>query len=532
MLPKLRLNTKQSSRDSIRNILVALYFLALSENGIALQLGAPVNKCLAFCPTLPFQPTSKRQTTCISPISEFSLDRRSDIPNSRRTMKLHAISSSDDQDVYPDNEEVDFGSYAYEDDDYEDRQSALRSLKEQDEDKNKTPEDEEDEMSRRARIRRRVTELARNIIIKPISYAAPMPQAIASVLKDATLGALDMAVEEVIGRRGSRKIGKNSAGQLSPVTSFNVKDVDVTALIEEAFQPLENSLQEMEDALKKARSAFNQAKLDAIDAVGAVQAAAIAHAEGAATAVAAAEEKVIADIIYNYAAEASDVNVSALNFNDVEWTSESAEMAPPFLDEQQCLVPGEPVVRVEKAPENSRRIYAGIDIMTSTDDVWNVLTDYQNLQKAVPNLVVNDVLELYNYDKNYKGLDNIVIDGSKPEEVQCQELSKQMKGALLRQVGGARVAGIQFSARTTLEVREWPHGLPDFAHFRDEMWQGKSRKQRADEYAKVKLQRYRFPRPFALSSLTEETLEDIGIVSMYTLKGIVDLTTRKSRSNV
>jgi hypothetical protein len=31
-----------------------------------------------------------------------------------------------------------------------------------------------------------------------------------------------------------------------------------------------------------------------------------------------------------------------------------------------------------------------------------------------------------------------------------------MKGAVLRQVGGAKVVGINFSARTTLEVREWP----------------------------------------------------------------------------
>jgi hypothetical protein len=65
----------------------------------------------------------------------------------------------------------------------------------------------------------------------------------------------------------------------------------------------------------------------------------------------------------------------------------------------------------------------------------------------------------------------------------------------------AKVAGIKFSARTTLEVREWPQGLPDFAHFYDEMWDGQSRKERAKDYAKVKLERYRFPRPFAISKL-------------------------------
>ena len=52
------------------------------------------------------------------------------------------------------------------------------------------------------------------------------------------------------------------------------------------------------------------------------------------------------------------------------------DMAPPFINEDECLVPGEPVVRVEKAPQNSRRIFAGIDIPASVDDVWELLTEY------------------------------------------------------------------------------------------------------------------------------------------------------------
>jgi hypothetical protein len=43
--------------------------------------------------------------------------------------------------------------------------------------------------------------------------------------------------------------------------------------------------------------------------------------------------------------------------------------------------------------------------------------------------------------------------------------------------------------------------LPDFAHFADEIYQGKQRDARAREYSKVQLRRYRFPRPFAISSL-------------------------------
>jgi hypothetical protein len=201
--------------------------------------------------------------------------------------------------------------------------------------------------------------------------------------------------------------------------------------------------------------------------------------------VAAAEEKVIADI------------GSSLSLHDVDFS----DMAPPFLDETQCLVPGEPVVRVEKAPENSRRIFAGVDIMASVDDVWKVLTDYGNLQKVVPNLVVNEVLALYDGDPSVVSSGHQVLDQAKPADAQCKEISKQMRGALLRQVGGAKVAGINFSARTKLEVREWPAGMPDFAHFNDEVWEGKSRQLRAKEYSKVRLQRYSFPRPFAISSL-------------------------------
>lgn len=115
----------------------------------------------------------------------------------------------------------------------------------------------------------------------------------------------------------------------------------------------------------------------------------------------------------------------------------------------------------------------------------------------VPNLVVNKVLNLY----EGVPLDSIKYDKSAPAEVQCKQLAEQMKGSLLKQVGGAKVAGINFSARTTLEVREWPQGMPDFAHFSDDMWGGKSRETRAKDCQQIKLTRYRFPRPFALSSL-------------------------------
>lgn len=115
----------------------------------------------------------------------------------------------------------------------------------------------------------------------------------------------------------------------------------------------------------------------------------------------------------------------------------------------------------------------------------------------IPNLVVNKVLYLYDGEPP----DSASFDVDAPEKIQCKQLAEKMKGAKLKQVGGTKVAGINFSARTTLEVREWPQGMPDFAHWNDAMWMGKSRETRAKEYRKIKPTRYRFPRLFALSSL-------------------------------
>lgn len=213
-----------------------------------------------------------------------------------------------------------------------------------------------------------------------------------------------------------------------------------------------------------------------------------------------------------------------LSYDDVDWSmANAADMAPPYINENECLIPGEPVVRVEKAPQNSRRIFAGIDIPSaSVDDVWRLLTDYPNLQRVVPNLVVNEVLELLYppatddvtinllWNKTEFDLDDVAA--------RCQTLSSRMNGAILRQVGGAKVAGINFSARTTLEVREWPSGMPDFIGIVN----GTIRShQLLRESSGRKLKRYVFPRPFALSSLPhrdismQSVLDDDGEFRMY-----------------
>mmetsp|Transcript_15566 Transcript_15566/g.33960 ORF Transcript_15566/g.33960 Transcript_15566/m.33960 type:complete len:589 (+) Transcript_15566:137-1903(+) len=378
-------------------------------------------------------------------------------------------------------------------------------------------------------IRQRVGKLARQIVVRPISQAYSMPKAVAEVLKDATISAVDLAVEEVFASRNSNR-KKAATASIEPIGAtarlqerldqirtnrdatrkmsqsdktdaivFD-SDIDINAIVDEAFAPMEQSLNELEQALEQARKSHNLAKSQALQAMEAIQAAATAQAEAAITAVSRAEQVAERVALVDFYAQTNFVpeqeeDAIIRSLADVDFAT--SEMAPPFLDESSCLVPGEPVVRVEKAPENSRRIFAGIDIMADLEHVWNVLTDYENLEKVVPNLLVNDVLQLH----DGVPLEQVHVDRSKAENEQCQELAQQMKGAELRQVGGAKVVGINFSARTTLEVREWPQGLPDFAHFQDDVWEGKSRKERAKDYTQVPLERYQFPRPFAVSKL-------------------------------
>jgi hypothetical protein len=351
---------------------------------------------------------------------------------------------------------------------------------------------------RRRKIRSRVKELAKGLVTRPLALATtvPMPRAIAEILKEASLAAVEQ-VDEVIHRNSL----DNKDQALQESTEM------MTAIVESAFAPVEASLDEMEQSLALAKEALASAKLQSTQAIEAIQVAAIAQAEGAAAAVAqaemVAEREVIKDL---YSNAVDDVDVSKLSFDDVDYNS--SEMAPPFLDPDSCLIPGEPVVRVEKAPENSRRIFAGIDIMAGVDDVWKVLTNYGHLQDVIPNLVVNEVLALYDGESPKSAS----YDLDAPDEVQCKQVASKMKGALLKQVGGAKVAGINFSAKTTLEVREWPQGMPDFAHFTDDMFEGKSRDTRAKENPTIKLQRYRFPRPFALSSLPTKDISMQSIV--------------------
>lgn len=334
---------------------------------------------------------------------------------------------------------------------------------------------------RQKEVRDKTLTFAKSMVLKPITQVAS-PRAIALVLKDTAEGLVDNVSKKPM-----------EMDEDEDVSTFG----SAMDRAEAAFEKADNALKKLEDLLE----AVTEARLELQIAKEEVRAA-ISDAETTSEAMASAAAVISSVVEPSVLTDISDLSISDIDFS-------LTEMAPPFINEDQCLVPGEPLVRVEKAPDNSRRIFAGVDILASVNDLWTVLTDYHHLQNVVPNLVTNEVLDLY---PPIETPFNFTEAGNLPDEEQCKLLSQNMKGAKLKQVGGAKVVGINFSARTTLEVREWPNGLPDFAHFNDELYLGKSRNSRAKEMKNVPLTRYKFPRPFAVSSLPTKDISMQSIV--------------------
>lgn len=100
-------------------------------------------------------------------------------------------------------------------------------------------------------------------------------------------------------------------------------------------------------------------------------------------------------------------------------------------------------VRIERPTSNSRRIMGDISIPGVTvDDVWSILTDYDQLSIHVPNLKESRIIrENNNMNKNDQGRrSHRPGDGS----YQCQ----------LYQVGAQKIIGFNFSAAVTMDMTE------------------------------------------------------------------------------
>jgi len=366
--------------------------------------------------------------------------------------------------------------------------------------------------------------------IKSFGRDAPMPRAIAALIRDAAQAAVEVAVEEIhakVVKSNGINDGEedgNDVEDYSQVVDFARVAKAAEAAVETSFAnrsfraKLEVLTQELVTLTADAERTAEECMAAAVSAAELANKAQRQAKQVASQAVAVQE--ILNQMMFAQPTETpveldqpSTTGVTSskpgfseartLTFSDVDFSASS--MAPPFIGEDQCLVPGEAIVRVEKAPDNSRRIFAGIDIMSSVDEVWNVLTDYENLQKVVPNLVTNKIIKLYETETSLSA-SSVLKDSQLTPEEQCRIVSERLKGARLYQVGGAKIAGINFSAKTTLDVREWPEGLPDFAHYGDEVYEGKSREKRAKENTNIPLKRYNFPRPFAISSLPHKDI--------------------------
>ena len=89
--------------------------------------------------------------------------------------------------------------------------------------------------------------------------------------------------------------------------------------------------------------------------------------------------------------------------------------------------------QIERLPSATRRLAAQLRLPLEIDAVWAVLTDYDRLTSFIPNLVSSRVVRR-------EGLE-----------------------VVLEQEGAQRFAGLRFTAKVTLELRERrPDGMLDF----------------------------------------------------------------------
>lgn len=251
---------------------------------------------------------------------------------------------------------------------------------------NTKKEDDHSDKKKIKRVRDRLSSFAKSIVVKPISKVA-QGNSVAALLTDATFTAVDMAAEEIGNIQKMRK--RLSFSELLEKEALMESDtliaMDTIALAKttaaDAFYIAETAVAETEEALKRTKIALASCKADVAKAIAIAEKSAyqanVSSQKATALATSAAysvsndeEEQKEKRQAEEKSTDLSFEDVSTLQFEDIDYTM--SDMSPPFIGEDQCLVPGEAVVRVEKAVENSRRIFAGIDILASVDDVWNV----------------------------------------------------------------------------------------------------------------------------------------------------------------
>eukprot|EP00579_Thalassiosira_antarctica_P003330 CAMPEP_0201903246 /NCGR_PEP_ID=MMETSP0902-20130614/55377_1 /ASSEMBLY_ACC=CAM_ASM_000551 /TAXON_ID=420261 /ORGANISM="Thalassiosira antarctica, Strain CCMP982" /LENGTH=353 /DNA_ID=CAMNT_0048437283 /DNA_START=173 /DNA_END=1234 /DNA_ORIENTATION=- len=122
------------------------------------------------------------------------------------------------------------------------------------------------------------------------------------------------------------------------------------------------------------------------------------------------------------------------------------------------------LVGIERTSSNSRRISGEIIMDIPTDDIWNILTDYDNLSSHVPNLVESKVInimdiptdDIWNILTDYDNLSSHV-----PNLVESKVINNggRIVGGKPRvyQRGAQSIFGFEFGADVTMDMTEVVH---------------------------------------------------------------------------
>lgn len=110
---------------------------------------------------------------------------------------------------------------------------------------------------------------------------------------------------------------------------------------------------------------------------------------------------------------------------------------------------------IERTSPNSRRISGEVIMDTSIDAIWSILTDYDNLNVHVPNLIESKVLS--HGSSRVLGSSDIGGGGGGGG------------GPRVHQKGAQRIFGFEFSADVTLEMKEFIHNPGNDEYMTDEM---------------------------------------------------------------
>ena len=140
---------------------------------------------------------------------------------------------------------------------------------------------------------------------------------------------------------------------------------------------------------------------------------------------------------------------------------EMAPSLPPnsFSNKIEQFVKSNVLVQIERTAQNERRISGELtlnhiyddtdeeDDIIGMSDLWNILTDYNNLSTHVPNLVESQIMnERGGYNRRFNAFD-----------INSKKYIREMKtkpGPRIYQRGAQRIWGFEFGADLTMDMRE------------------------------------------------------------------------------